>query len=318
MDLKVMRYFVSTVKAGSITKAAATLYVTQPTLTRQIHELEEELGHPLLERSRQGITLTPRGLIFYQRASELLDMATRLKDEVRGSSELSGTIALAAAETPAMQIIARAMSGFIQEHPFVSFDVVSASRDLALPRLDTGLCDLALFILPPDASMDCIDLRVSCPWGLIVPTTHPLAGRDKITPSDLRGLPMLLSKSNVTAGNLDEWRQGREVDVVLDAFYLLDGQPRALCEFLQADAAAFAERPYLCAHNLTCIHSCIVLMCFRYLTVSLWCKSKTKFLVFQQYLPFFPYLCPWTFYKESERHCSMNGNSGDVLGFKCR
>lgn len=205
MDLKVMRYFVSTVKAGSITKAAATLYVTQPTLTRQIHELEEELGHPLLERSRQGITLTPRGLIFYQRASELLDMATRLKDEVRGSSELSGTIALAAAETPAMQIIARAMSGFIQEHPFVTFDVVSASRDLALPRLDTGLCDLALFILPPDASMDCIDLRVSCPWGLIVPTTHPLAGRDKITPSDLRGLPMLLSKSNVTAGNLDEW-----------------------------------------------------------------------------------------------------------------
>lgn len=59
MDLKVMRYFVSTVKAGSITRAAATLYVTQPTLTRQIHELEEELGHPLLERSRQGISLTP-------------------------------------------------------------------------------------------------------------------------------------------------------------------------------------------------------------------------------------------------------------------
>lgn len=205
MDLKVMRYFVSTVKAGSITKAAATLYVTQPTLTRQIHELEEELGHPLLERSRQGISLTPRGLIFYQRATELLDMATRLKDEVKGSSELSGTIAMTAAETPAMQVVAKAMSVFIREHPFVSFDVVSASRDIALPRLNTGLCDLALVILPPDQSMDCIDLRASCPWGLIMPKTHPLAGKTHITAPDLRGLPLLVSKSHVTSGDLDAW-----------------------------------------------------------------------------------------------------------------
>lgn len=205
MDLKVMRYFVSTVKAGSITRAAATLYVTQPTLTRQIHELEEELGHPLLERSRQGISLTPRGLIFYQRASELLEMATRLKDEIRGSDELAGTITMAVAETPAMSILALSMSGFIREHPFVSFDVISASRDLALPRLNAGLCDLALLILPPDPSMDFIDLRAACPWGLIVPRTHPLAVKTQITAADLRGLPLLMSKGPLSSGDLDAW-----------------------------------------------------------------------------------------------------------------
>ncbi|MBU3827159.1 MAG: LysR family transcriptional regulator [Candidatus Anaerobiospirillum merdipullorum] len=205
MDLRVIRYFISTVRAGSITKAAADLCLTQPTLTRQIKELEDELGHELIKRSRHGITLTEKGLQFYERAVELMDMAKRIKEEVQGSVELRGTVTIIAAEAPAMRVLARAMARFNTPHPFVRFDVISATRDIAFSRLEAGSCDFGMVVPVPGAAFDYINLRSQAKWGLIVTKDSPLWACSSLHVQQLRGIPLLVSKANVTSGFLDAW-----------------------------------------------------------------------------------------------------------------
>ncbi len=205
MDLRVLRYFVTTVKAGSITKASQDLFLTQPTLTRQIKELEDELGHELIKRSRHGITLTEKGSILYEKALELLDMAHKIKEEIKTDQELHGTITLTAAEAHAMHIIARAMTKFNQDHPFVRFNIVSAARDLAFARLTSGLCDFALVLTEPNPEFSFINLHQESRWGLIVEENSPLYNKSTIHAQDLRGLSLMVPQSSLESGVLDAW-----------------------------------------------------------------------------------------------------------------
>lgn len=205
MELRVLKYFTTTVRCRSISAASRKLYVTQPTLTRQLHDLEEELGQVLLNRSAHGITLTPAGLIFYQRATELLELSEKIKNEVKNEGELRGKISIAAAECPAMLILSRAMSKLNQEHPFVTFEVNTLTRDLASSYLSNGIVDFALLIPKPGSDFDYLQFNDPHEWGLILRTDHPLASQEVIRPQDLRGVPIIMSKGELRSNLLDAW-----------------------------------------------------------------------------------------------------------------
>lgn len=205
MELRVLKYFTATVRCRSISAASRELYVTQPTLTRQLHDLEEELGQTLLIRSAHGITLTPAGLTFYQRATELLELSEKIKNEIKSEGQLRGKISIGAAECPAMLILSRAMSKLNLEHPFVTFEVTTMTRDMAANYLGNGLIDFAVLIPKPGSDFDYLQFNDPHEWGLILRADHPLSNNDFIRPQDLRGLPVIMSKGELRTNLLDAW-----------------------------------------------------------------------------------------------------------------
>ena len=205
MDLRVLRYFIVAVEAKSINEASRQLYVTQPTLTRQFHELEEEVGHKLFVRSKNGIKPTEKGMLLYQRAVEVLDMVSRMKKEIKTTERLEGVIPFAAAETPAMHGIAKVMHEFNQKNPFVYFDIMTAVKQQATHYLEQGICELALMVHAPDPSFAFIKLPGKNRFGIYTLKTSEMARKSKITPLDLRGLPMIMSKSMFQNKALEGW-----------------------------------------------------------------------------------------------------------------
>ena len=205
MDLRVLRYFIVAVEAKSINEASRQLYVTQPTLTRQFHELEEEVGHKLFERSKNGIKPTEKGLLLYQRAVEVLDMVSRMKKEIKTSDKLEGVISFAAAETPTMLNIAKVMHEFNQKNPFVYFDLMTAIRQHALNYIENGICELALTVHMPDPSFAFLKIHDKNRFGIYTLKGSVLSQKQKICPQDLRGLPMIMSKTMFQDKALEGW-----------------------------------------------------------------------------------------------------------------
>ena len=205
MDIRVLKYFVVTVQSKSINAASRELFITQPTLTRQFHELEDELGHRLFERSTHGIKLTEKGQLFYQRALEVLELVERMKGEIKSEEELQGVINIGAAETSAMRDIAKIMSSFVVKHPFVTFNLTTSTRQKAFESLDSGVNELGLIISAPDPSYNYILLKNQCRWGLITLKQGPFADKEFIRPIDLRGMPLIASPNLLRNFAFEGW-----------------------------------------------------------------------------------------------------------------
>ena len=133
MDIKQLRYFVEVARRRSFTAAAAALYVTQPALSRQIADLEDELGEVLFDRSTRRIALTEKGAMLFRRAEKILEMVQRARDEVMKTQELAGELTIAAAETPVMQLVADVVAQFTEQYPGVRVQLQSSNAvDAAL------------------------------------------------------------------------------------------------------------------------------------------------------------------------------------------
>ena len=208
MDIRVLRYFVATVRAQSISAGAEALHITQPTLSRQFIDLEEELRHKLFERSNRRIHLTPKGELFYERAKEILALVEKTKVEISAEDDddVCGTITLYAAETPFVSRLAKILNQFHERYPCVCVDIVSGNEEATTAALTTGVADLGLFVGHVDlGNYDYIRLPHKDTWGLLTRKDGPLGMKSGITAEDLTAIPLLCSKQALIRNEFTGW-----------------------------------------------------------------------------------------------------------------
>lgn len=207
MDIRVLRYFLAVAREQTISGAAEALHMTQPPLSKQLKELEEELGKPLFLRGKRRITLTREGMLLRKRAEEIIGLVEKTKAEVSASDEsVTGEITIGGGETERMRPIAQAVSQIRVRHPGVRVHMISGDGYDVAERLDRGLIDFGTLIEPIDVSKyDSLRLPRPDVWGLILRRDHPLAQQAAIRPEDLLDLPILASRQLVGENGLSGW-----------------------------------------------------------------------------------------------------------------
>lgn len=199
MEFRVLRYFLAVAREGSITKAAASLHVTQPTLSRQIKDLEEEIGQQLLIRGSHDVSLTAEGMILRKRAEEIIDMVAKTKAEFNSDqNNVTGEVYIGGGETQGMRLIAGVIKELRKKYPEIRYHFYSGNAENISERLDKGLLDFGIFIQPSDLSkFDSVALPVKDTWGVIMPKNCELAQKQFVTRQDLIGKPLICSQQAI-------------------------------------------------------------------------------------------------------------------------
>lgn len=196
MEFRVLRYFLAVAREGNISKAAAFLNVTQPTLSRQIKDLEDELGQQLFVRGSHSVALTAEGMTLRKRAEEIVDMVNKTKAEFNSIQEnICGDIYIGGGETRAMGLIAEIIKELREEYPEIRYHLYSGNATDVTDRLDKGLLDFGVLIQPTDLSKyDFLPFPVKDVWGVVMPKDCALAAKETVTKDDLKGLPLICSR----------------------------------------------------------------------------------------------------------------------------
>ena len=207
MELRLLRYFLEAANEGNITYAARRLHITQPSLSRQLALLEQELGRTLYTRDSRGIRLTEDGLFLRKRAAEILDLEAKTLEELSATSpSITGTIYIGAGETAGIRHIAAILRDLRSQHPAITYRIISGDADDITDKLDKGLIDFGLFVGKVSLlKYDCLTLPDTDRWGVIVRTDDELATFERITPQDLRNRQLLLSHQAKSYGEFSEW-----------------------------------------------------------------------------------------------------------------
>ncbi|MDR1643930.1 MAG: LysR family transcriptional regulator [Clostridiales bacterium] len=252
MELRIIRYFLAVAEEESISRAADILHLTQPTLSKQLKELEDELGAKLLFRGNRGVTLTDKGHLFRKRAQELVDLADKTALEFASSdNEVSGEIYFGCGETDAFRLIAKTAIDFSKRYPAVKYNLFSGNADDVTEKLDKGLLDFGVLIgFVNPSKYDYIKFPITDAWGLLSSTSSPLAALDCIRPSDLRGVPLIVSKQAHRRNELRDWLCEETNSLNIIAFYNLifnaammvkEGLGNALCLERLVDTSVGSE-----------------------------------------------------------------------------
>ena len=207
MDIRVLQYFLAVAREQTISGAAETLHITQPPLSKQLKELEEELGKQLFIRGSRGITLTREGMLLRKRAEEIVSLVEETKSKVNTSDEtVSGDIYIGGGETEGMRLIVRVVKQVQERYPDIRFHFFSGDGYDVAERLDRGLIDFGTLIEPIDMSKyDYLRLPRPDTWGLLLRKDHPLARQKSIRPEQLRDVPLLSSRQMETEEGLSGW-----------------------------------------------------------------------------------------------------------------
>lgn len=189
MDIRILSYFLMAAREENITKAAQLLHITQPTLSRQLMQLEEELGVKLFQRSNHSVYLTDEGMIFRRRAQELVNLAEKAQEELTQKEEtLSGVIAIGCGEICSVQEVAKLITGFQECCPLVKFELYSGDNEDIKERMEQGALDMGLLLEPVSiVKYDFIRMKMKEQWGVLIHKDNPLASRNVIQPGDLVG-----------------------------------------------------------------------------------------------------------------------------------
>lgn len=218
MDIRVLRYFLAVAREETINGAANYLHVSQPTLSRQLMDLEEELGKQLFIRGNRRITLTEAGLFLRRRAQEIVDLADKTEEEFRTPDEVvSGEVYIGGGETKAMQLLAQVARELQIKNPLIRYHLYSGNGDDVTERLDKGLLDFGVLIEPVDVSKyDFIHLPAKDVWGVLMRRDSALAEKETITAADLADIPLLLSRQSMVKPMFSQWlgRNVTELNVV--------------------------------------------------------------------------------------------------------
>ena len=196
MEFRVLRYFLTVAREGSITGAANYLHLTQPTLSRQLQDLEKELGQKLLVRGKHKVTLTPEGMMLRKRAEEIVAMVEKTEAEFNSISEIiSGDIYIGSGETDSMKYIADVIKDIQNDYPDIKFHIYSGNAEDVTEKLDKGLLDFGVLIQPIDLSKyDNISLPEKDIWGVIMRKDSPLAVKKVIKLDDIVSVPIIASR----------------------------------------------------------------------------------------------------------------------------
>ncbi len=209
MELRLLRYFLAVAREQGISKAAESLHVTQPTLSRQIMDLEKELGAKLLERSKngKGVKLTNAGALLYERAEDIISLSEKTVKEFNSLSEgeIIGDVSIACAESKNISFLAECIKSLKRKCPKIQFHLYAGDSERALEKLDNGLFDFAVIVENVNLKKyNCLTPRALDRWGAVMRKDSTLAQKRFIAPKDLLGLPILVSRQALAA-DLPKW-----------------------------------------------------------------------------------------------------------------
>lgn len=236
MEIRVLRYFLTVAREGSITRAANFLHLTQPTLSRQLQDLEKELGQKLFVRGSHNISLTPEGMILRKRAEEIVDMVDKTESVFRSISDtVSGDVYIGGGETESMKYIAEVVKNMQDEYPAIKYHLYSGNAEDVTERLDKGLLDFGILIQPTDLSKyEYITLPSKDVWGVLMKKDSALALKKEIKLDDLYDLPLICSRQVVRRTSVKndflEWFGGNFEKMNVAATYNLVYNARIMVE----------------------------------------------------------------------------------------
>lgn len=218
MELRVLKYFLAVAREENITKAADFLHITQPTLSRQMMQLEDELNTILFVRGKNHLVLTDEGMLLRRRAQEIVDLADKTENEFLQHDQLiSGDVFIGGGETHAMLTLAEIIRSFHEQYPQVKYHLFSGNADDVKDRIDKGLIDIGLLTEPVDITKyDFIRLPQKDNWGVLMRKDSPLAHKEYITPKDLAGQSILCSRRTMVQNELASWfgKYYQDIDIV--------------------------------------------------------------------------------------------------------
>lgn len=209
MELRLLQYFLTVAREENISRAAEVLHITQPTLSRQMAQLEKESGVKLFDRSigTRKITLTGEGILLRRRAEEILELVDKTQHELaEQEGQVQGTVAIGCGEIGSVGLLPGLFMGFREKHPLVQFDVFTSANDLICERMEQGLLDFGLLLGPPAAERyDCVFTGRHEKWVALMSPNSPLAKREAVTAKDLRGVPLILPYAPRDGSPLVRW-----------------------------------------------------------------------------------------------------------------
>lgn len=207
MEIRVLRYFLTVVREESITKASEVLHITQPTLSRQLSRMEEEIGVKLFERGSRKIKLTNEGILLRRRAEEILQLVDKTERElVEQDEQVEGKISIGCGETASVQLLPKLFDSFRKKYPRVTFDIFTATADLVKEQMDKGLLDVGLLLEPVDMEKyDFVRLNVREKWVVLMRSDDPLSRKESVTAKDLSELPLILPRRMNVQSELASW-----------------------------------------------------------------------------------------------------------------
>ena len=240
MDIRVLKYFLAVAHEESITRAAEQLHMSQPPLSRQLKDLEDELGKQLIVRGSRRVKLTEEGMILRRRAEEIINLVEKTEAEIMtAGDELGGWLCIGGAETEGMRMLAKVLKGMRDDHPGLRFHMVSGNAEEITEQLERGMLDFGLLVEPADLTgFDFIRLPVTDHWGVLMRSDDPMSEKSSITPADLLQMPLLCSAQHMMENELSGWlgtswdklnRTG-EYNLLYNASILVEeGVSNALC-----------------------------------------------------------------------------------------
>lgn len=207
MDLRLLEYFLAVAKTGNITKAAEQLHVTQPTISRQLMELEEQMGAPLMIRGKRQVTLTDAGVLFQQRAQEIIDLMDKTSRDIADQNDLvGGTVSIGCVESCVSRMLPEVLKEFSALHPKVGYELYSADGDDIREKLDRGELDFGILVEPVEAAKyDYLRLPYWETWGVLMRKDDPLAEKETIGKGDILSIPLILPRREIVQDNIAGW-----------------------------------------------------------------------------------------------------------------
>mgnify|MGYP001124955764 CR=1 FL=1 len=239
MEIRVLRYFMVVAREENITRAANYLHISQPTLSRQLKELEEELGKKLFTRTNYSVKLTEEGMLLRKRAEDILDMVDKTISEFNALDEINGgDIRIGCAESDGIRSFMKAVKSLQQEYPDIRCHFYSSGTDAVNERLDKGLLDFAVIVQQVDLSKyNYLKVPTADSWGLLMRKDSPLSTKDSIQLDDLIGIPLICSRQSMLeempkwfGDNLEKLTVTSTYDLLFNASVMVrEGCGYALC-----------------------------------------------------------------------------------------
>lgn len=227
MEFRLLQYFLAVAREESISGAAAFLHLSQPTLSRQLKELEDELGKQLFVRGSRKITLTEEGMLLRKRAQEIVQLMKKAEEEITLSDDMiAGNLFIGAGETDAVRYLVQAQSALRQENPQICFHIQSGDKMTILEWLDKGLVDFGLIFGNVDyTKYEALEIPLHDIYGVLMRRDSPLAEKEYIEPKDLWDKPLIVCRQEYAENSLLPWlkRKREQVNIVATYNLLFNG-----------------------------------------------------------------------------------------------